>query len=222
MPMKKKHLVITLILLSFVCIPLSDAYADGGIKGWFTSLFKKNTDTNETDEHPDLTVLTIEENLEIPELSNKEAIRVRGIQKTEAERLKATKGFKIEMMRNNEVIRVTIPASSLFAPNDTSLHVNADAMLRPLLQCLRTPDYYHVLLVMHSDNTGNDAYTYELTTQRVLAVFDWLDRNGAITDFVVPYAAGSHEPLVPNNSVENRSKNRRLEIYLIPAEAMLK
>lgn len=220
--MSKTHLLTIVVALAFICLPLSETHAEGGIKDWFSSIFKKKTETVATLEHPDLAALTIDENLEIPELSGKEANRVRSIQKTEANRLKATKGAKVEMLRDNEVIRVTIPASSLFAPNDTALHANADAVLRPLLQCLRTPDYYHVLLVMHSDNTGNDAYTYALTTRRVLAVFDWLDRNGAATDFVVPYAAGSHEPLAANNSTKNRSRNRRLEVYLIPAEAMLK
>lgn len=220
--MSKTYLLTVVIALAFICVPLSEIHAEGSIKDWFTSLFKKNAETSSNIEHPDLAALTVDENLEIPELSGKEASRVRSIQKTEANRLKAIKGIKTEMLRDNEVIRVTIPASSLFAPNDTALHANADAVLRPLLQCLRTPDYYHMLLVMHSDNTGNDAYTYALTTRRVLAVFDWLDRNGAVTDYVVPYAAGSHEPLAANNSAENRNRNRRLEIYLIPAEAMLK
>lgn len=222
MPMRKKHLLVTILLLCFTCTLLPDVYAEGGFKSWVSTLFKKNTEKTDVAEHPDLTALTVEENLEIPEVPGKEATRIRSIQKTEAERLKATKGIKIELLRDNEVIRITIPASSLFAPNDTLLFTNADILLRPLLQCLRTPDYYHVLLVMHSDNTGNEAYTYNLTTQRVLAVFDWFDRNGAVTDYVIPYAAGSHEPLVPNNSTENRNRNRRLEIYLIPAEAMLK
>ena len=71
-------------------------------------------------------------------------------------------------------------------------------------------------------NAGNAAYNYSLTIQRVLDIFDWFERNGAATDFLIPYAAGSHEPLVPNNSTENRYRNRRLEVYLIPGEAMFK
>ena len=40
-------------------------------------------------------------------------------------------------------------------------------------------------------------------------------------DYVVPYALGETDPIVDNNSVENRKTNRRLEIYLVPEKTML-
>ncbi len=79
---------------------------------------------------------------------------------------------------------------------------------------------YKMLLDMHSDNTGSSEYTLNLTRQRVNAIFDWFDENG-IVDYVVPYALGETDPLVDNNSVENRKRNRRLEIYLVPEKTML-
>ncbi len=217
--MRKTTLFTAILLLSFATAPLMEAKAEGKIKEWFESLFSKKEQIVPA-QHPDLSSLTIDENIEIPEIPSKQVAQVRDIQKGEVKRLKAVKGYEVETLRNGEVIVVTLSAASLFAPNDTTLLAGADALLRPILPCLRTPDYYHVLLVMHSDNTGNDAYTYALTTKRVLDVFDWFERNGAVIDYLVPYAAGSHEPLQPNNSVENRNRNRRLEIYLIPGEAM--
>ena len=32
---------------------------------------------------------------------------------------------------------------------------------------------------------------------------------------------GDEMPLVPNNSMSNREKNRRLEVYLVPGKKML-
>ncbi len=218
--MKHSNRLIAPILTLYLVGMTLPVMADGGIKGWFENIFNKKDSTELI--HPNLEALTIEENLAIPELNEKQAKRIKEIQASELERLLSIDYHKIETLRNEEVIRVTIPAEQLFAPNDTILRNEADSLLRPFLQCLRTPDYYHMLLVMHSDNTGNDAYTYALTTQRVLAVFNWLEINGAITDFVVPYAAGCHEPLAANNSARNRNTNRRLEIYLIPGEAMIK
>ena len=77
-----------------------------------------------------------------------------------------------------------------------------------------------MLLVMHQDNTGSDRYTLHLTRSRVNSVYDWIDAN-ASTEYVVPYALGSTEPLVENNSVANRKFNRRLEIYLVPEQSMI-
>ena len=123
-------------------------------------------------------------------------------------------------MRDDEVIVVTIPASQLFDANDTVLNKLGEAQLKPFLSMLTNPGFYKMLLVMHSDNTGSSAYTLNLTRQRVNAIFDWFEENGSV-DYVVPYALGETDPIVDNNSVENRKLNRRLEIYLVPDKVML-
>ena len=189
------------------------------ISSWFSTDEKK---TDVPAQHIDITQLTLDENISIPELDGKEARKIRAAQSREMKRLRKARLTHLELIRNYEVIKATLAASNLFLPNDTVLSDKADLFLRPFLSDLRIPDYYHVMLVMHSDDTGNAAYNYSLTTQRVLDIFDWFERNGAATDFLIPYAAGSHEPLVPNNSTENRYRNRRLEVYLIPGEAMFK
>lgn len=190
-------------------------------ENWIEKLFNREQASDTTEVHPALHQLTVSENLLIPEIKKKAIEKVVKLQHIEYQRLKAYENYEIEMLRNDEVIHITIAASHLFAPNKTKLLDSADAILRPLLPCLRIPDYYHVLIVMHSDNTGNESYCYDLTTARVTAVFDWLEINGGCVEYVVPYAAGVHEPLKPNNTIAGREKNRRLEIYLIPAEAMI-
>ena len=108
----------------------------------------------------------------------------------------------------------------LFDPNDTVLNKLGEEQLKPFLRLLNNAGFYKMLLVMHSDNTGSSEYTLNLTRQRVNAIFDWFDENGSV-DYVVPYALGETDPVVDNNSVENRKTNRRLEIFLIPEQVML-
>lgn len=127
----------------------------------------------------------------------------------------------IETMRNKEVIVITIPAHLLFGPNATELSGKAHEYLAPIKRYLKDGDMYRILLVMHTDNTGSEKYRDELTANRVDAVFDWFDEQGADTTYLFPYALGDENPLVENNSMENRDKNRRLEIYLVPGEKML-
>jgi outer membrane protein OmpA-like peptidoglycan-associated protein len=126
----------------------------------------------------------------------------------------------VEIMRDDEVIVITIPASQLFDPNDTVLNKLGEEQLKPFLRMLNNPGFYKLLLVMHSDNTGSSEYTLNLTRQRVNAIFDWFEENGSV-DYVVPYALGETDPIVDNNSVESRKTNRRLEIFLIPEQTML-
>ena len=171
-------------------------------------------------DNDDIYELSLDENLETPEIRNdKQADKIQDFQYDMAVAFKRS-NYDVEVMRDNEVIVVTIPASELFEANDTVLTTIGEERLKPFLRMIKNPGFYKMLLVMHSDNTGSEAYTLNLTRQRVNAVFDWFDENGSV-DYVVPYALGETDPLVDNNSIENRKRNRRLEIYLVPEKTML-
>ena len=168
----------------------------------------------------DIYELSLDENLITPEIKNdKQADKVQAFQYEMAVAFKRS-NYDVEIMRDDEVIVITIPASQLFDPNDTVVNSLGDAQLKPFLRMLKNPGFYKMLLVMHSDNTGSPEYTLNLTRQRVNAIFDWFEENGSV-DYVVPYALGDTDPIVDNNSVESRKRNRRLEIYLIPEKTML-
>ena len=168
----------------------------------------------------DIYELSLDDNLELPEISNdKQSENIQEYQYKTALELKK-KNYDVELMRDDEVIVVTIPASVLFEANESVLTKLGESTIKPFLQYLKNPGFYKMLLVMHSDNTGSDSYTVDLTKKRVNAVYDWIDENGDV-DFVVPYALGATDPLNDNNSLENRRNNRRLEIYLVPKEIML-
>lgn len=127
----------------------------------------------------------------------------------------------VEAYRNKEVLLVTIPAHLLFTPNSTDLKKEAGEYLAPIRRYLKEPDMYRVMLVMHTDNTGSETYREQLTADRVNAVFDWFENSGSDTRYLFSYALGDDMPLRPNDSMENRDNNRRLEIYLVPGEKML-
>jgi len=172
------------------------------------------------DDSDDIYELSLDDNLVTPEIKNrKQADKIQDFQYDMAVAFKKS-NYDVEVMRNDEVIVVTIPASILFEANDTVLSELGEAQLKPFLRMIKNPGFYKLLLVMHSDNTGSQQYTYNLTRQRVNAIFDWFDENGSV-DYVVPYALGETDPIVDNNSVESRKRNRRLEIYLVPEKTMI-
>lgn len=127
----------------------------------------------------------------------------------------------VETYRNREVLLLTIPAHLLFAPNDIALKPGAAEYLQPLKRYLKDPDMYRVILVMHTDNTGSEEYRDLITVQRADAVYDWFEHSGADTRFLFPFAMGDELPMVENTSMENRDRNRRLEVYLVPGKKML-
>lgn len=127
----------------------------------------------------------------------------------------------VEAYRNKEVLLVTIPAHLLFGPNMTELSGKAGEYLAPIRRYLRNPDMYRVMLVMHTDNTGSEPYREQLTADRVNAIFDWFEDSGSDTTYLFSYALGDDMPLHPNDSMENRDRNRRLEVYLVPGKKMV-
>lgn len=127
----------------------------------------------------------------------------------------------IEAYRKKEVILITIPASELFAPNSTDLSDGAAKYLTPIKRYMKDPDMFRVLLVMHTDNTGSAQYRDNITADRVDAITSWFEDQGADTSFTFSYAFGDEAPLLPNTSIENRDRNRRLEVFLMPGTKML-
>lgn len=127
----------------------------------------------------------------------------------------------VETYRNKEVLLITIPASKLFAPNEVEVRKDAAHLLAPLKRYLKEPDMYRVLLVMHTDNTGSEKYREHITEERSTALFDWFVKEGCDTRYLFSYAYSDDMPLEENNSLANREKNRRLEVYLVPGKKMV-
>lgn len=180
-----------------------------------------------TQSSDDILELEFDENISHPKIGNNQKAIIQAFQQAQAKRLDdfAQKQNKdcvhVELMRNKEVIVVTIGSDCLFAPNATTLSPTADAYLQPFMPFFKTPDLYKILLVMHSDDTGSQEYTLWLTEMRVNAIYDWFEHAQLDISTLVPYAMGDSDPLLPNNSRKNRQKNRRLEIYLVPGSAMI-
>lgn len=171
--------------------------------------------------------LSFREMINSVELDGKSADLIRKFQEKEGrtrlynKEYNAKNSSMVETYRNKEVLLVTIPASKLFAPNEVEVRKDAASLLAPLKRYLREPDMYRVLLVMHTDNTGSEKYREHITEERSTALFDWFVKEGCDTRYLFSYAYGDDMPLVENNSLANREKNRRLEVYLVPGKKML-
>lgn len=206
------RIIPALLLFILLGVGAADVEAGFGLK----DIFKGKSGKQKT---VDIYDLSLDDNLSTPAL-DKEASLITKFQLDIARSIKRDK-YNVELMRDGEVVVVTIPAGQLFNPNDTVLTDLGKIVLKSFLKYLKTPDLYKMILVMHTDNTGSESYTMGLSQSRVDAVFDWIG-SVSNTDYVVPYALGSVDPLYKNNSVENRRMNRRLEIYLVPSNEMIK
>ena len=129
-------------------------------------------------------------------------------------------GKNYNVTLENDVIKIIIPADLLFEPNSTSLSNDAEEYLQYYANRLRVPGLYNMVLAMYHDNTGSPRYCQELTDQRIQSIYDWFVINSN-AKYVSYFSFGDKDPMLDNNSINNRRMNRRLEIYLVPGPTMI-
>ncbi|MGB4654632.1 MAG: OmpA family protein [Bacteroidales bacterium] len=89
---------------------------------------------------------------------------------------------------------------------------SADA-LKTIAEYLNTNKTQKVLIVGHTDNTGNFDMNISLSKDRANAVMEKLVSEYAVArEQLKPYGVGSVSPVASNSTEEGKAKNRRVEI----------
>ena len=207
-----KRTIITLILLSV------------GVAGMVAQ-----QSAPEADPYPDYQEdvfmdMELAQNIVTPEIPKDLRASISAYQKKVAEKL--MKNYTVDMMRNDDVFVICIPTDDLFLPNDTLFSIYAAKVIDPVLNLMKDPYMYKILVAVHTDDTGSEQYRQGPSTSRIYTVYDWfmdaIDKGDISEDLViVPYAMGSSEPLVSNDTRKHRKENRRLEIYFVPGPKMI-
>ena len=117
------------------------------------------------------------------------------------------------------------PASNDGCPEEETLESPAiyfdfdKAVLRPeaiteldkLVQTLSNVREYNIVVGGHTCDIGTGAYNMKLSERRAQAVVKYLLSKGISNTYVGSNYYGEEKPAVPNTSIENRRKNRRVE-----------
>lgn len=72
----------------------------------------------------------------------------------------------------------------------------------------------HATVNGYTDNSGNEAMNITLSTQRAQTVADFLTAHGVPGNQIAVKGFGSVNPVAPNDTVEGRAKNRRVELVV--------
>ncbi len=67
----------------------------------------------------------------------------------------------------------------------------------------------------HTDSDGSDATNLALSEKRAASVIAYLVAKGIPADRLTPHGYGEAVPLVPNDTAENRARNRRIEFKVL-------
>lgn len=101
-----------------------------------------------------------------------------------------------------------------FGFNEAELNEEAKGFLKDLYQLLSSNAQMKLLVTGHTDNVGKKSANAKVSYQRAKMVMDYLLELGLDKKRIKAIGKSDFEPLVPNNSDENRALNRRVEFTI--------
>ena len=122
-------------------------------------------------------------------------------------------------------VRIEVAASKIFPSGSAELRVDSAKALEELGEILRESGR-HIIIEGHSDDqpikTERYPSNWELSASRATKIVRYLiAREHIPADRLTAVAYADQMPIVPNNSEENRAKNRRIEIMIVTGAAAL-
>jgi outer membrane protein OmpA-like peptidoglycan-associated protein len=103
-----------------------------------------------------------------------------------------------------------------FDVNKWDLKPESKAELEKLVSFLQKNPTLRIELGGHTDNSGDKKFNLTLSANRAKAVYDYLLLNGKIAASRLTYKGyGDSRPKVPNDTPENKARNRRTEFKVI-------
>lgn len=126
----------------------------------------------------------------------------------------------IELTRlENDVLRVNLSSEASFNVNESNLQPPFYPSLDKLSEVLSKYDQTNIKVLGHTDDTGDEGYNQALSERRSDAVAVYLRDGGVQDQRISSEGQGELAPRAPNDTADNRTRNRRVEIDLIPIVA---
>lgn len=125
---------------------------------------------------------------------------------------------KVRVTQTSRGVSIDINASVLFAPAEAKLNPQSSEALIAIAQVLAT-DTHDIQVEGHTDNvpikTGNFPSNWELSAVRAGSVVRLFMDNGIAESRLTAVGQGAKLPISPNDSVEGRARNRRVNITIL-------
>lgn len=102
-----------------------------------------------------------------------------------------------------------------FAFDQSTLLPASFPELNRLVELMKERATLEVEIAGHADSTGPETYNMGLSERRATSVARYLKEKGVETERLTIVFFGETQPAVPNNSIENRRKNRRVEFKIL-------
>lgn len=128
---------------------------------------------------------------------------------------------KSEVYKKEVALKVLKPNTTFtlnnifFEFNSAELNESSSFELMRLIELLTSNPKIQVEISAHTDDQGTDEYNIKLSQSRAESVVKFLSEKGIAIERLVPKGYGETVPFVPNDTEENRAKNRRVEFKVL-------
>lgn len=115
---------------------------------------------------------------------------------------------------SDDVIRVGVPMvleGITFKSGSADITPESEETLQKVLKTLIAYPELEVAINGYTDNVGSRAANIKLSERRAKAVKDWLVKKGIDAKRLTAKGFGPDNPIAPNDTPENKLKNRRIE-----------
>ncbi len=130
-----------------------------------------------------------------------------------------------EVKRVDDAIVVTFEDGSgsgvHFATNKYNVDADSQQTLNKLIAVFREYPDTDIMVVGHTDSSGDDAYNMTLSKNRANAVTNYITSNGISAGRLTTNWFGETKPLHDNGTAAGRAKNRRVNVAIVPNEKMI-
>ncbi len=122
---------------------------------------------------------------------------------------------------NETVVRISIADNMLFNTASYRLSSKSDRLLQKLADVINSEESLEVAIVGHTDSrsisTANMADNWDLSVLRATSVARKLQSKFNVApEKIIAGGRSSYQPIVENDSKENRARNRRTQIIILP------
>lgn len=138
------------------------------------------------------------------------------------QKLKADTGTELKVQDDVDKVTIELSEKILFASGSAQLNSSADATMNSLAASLNKVEG-DVIVQGHSDNVpirgGRFGSNWELSAARAFSVIEKLTEKGVPAKRLSAWGFGENRPVVSNNTPDERSQNRRIEIVVLKKKA---
>lgn len=161
----------------------------------------------------------------VKELENVLAAKDKAVQDLRNKITNALLGFKendLTVNVKNGKVYVSLAEQLLFASGSTEVDAKGVTALQQLAKAVKDQRDIHILVEGHTDNvpiSRKSQYmqdNWDLSVMRATSITKILTKAGVSPKQVTAAGKGEYMPLSPNDTPQNKAKNRRTEIIITP------